>query len=254
MIHFFEKGQGQPLILLHGFCESSELWDPLAMELCKSFRVLCPDLPGFGRSPLNHSSFTLEDIAEQLESWMELHGIHSPILLGHSLGGYLALALLERLGTRVKAIGLMHSTALADEKEKIETRNRTLIFLKKYGVEKFVTSFIPPLFSQKNQAQFRGEIDGLILRAKPCQVETLMAYTLAMRDRKERLTLIKEFSGPSLLLAGTEDLAVKIESSRVQKGAFTHYVELQGVGHMGMIEEREKVLDKVRQFLATAMK
>lgn len=254
MIHFFEKGQGQPLILLHGFCESSELWNPLAMELSKSVRVLCPDLPGFGQSPLSHSRFTLEDIAEQLEAWMELHGIHAPILLGHSLGGYLALALLERLGTKVKAIGLLHSTALADEKEKIETRNRTLIFLKKYGVEKFVTSFIPPLFSERNQVQFREEIESLILRAKPCQVETLMAYTLAMRDRKERLTLIKEFSGPSLLLAGTEDLAVKIESSRAQKGAFTHYVELAGVGHMGIIEDREKVLEKVQQFVAIAMK
>jgi len=67
MLHFFEKGQGHPLLLLHGFCESGEMWHYFADSLSTQYRVICPDLPGFGNSPLTHPIHSLEEVAEQLE-------------------------------------------------------------------------------------------------------------------------------------------------------------------------------------------
>ena len=249
MLHFFEKGQGPVLLFLHGFCESGEMWHYLADSLSTQYRVICPDLPGFGSSPITHPITCLEDVAEQLEEWMDALQIQNPIVMGHSLGGYVALALLERMGDRIQAIGLLHSTAYADDLEKKEMRNRTLTFLKKHGAAKFVTSFVPQLFPDHRRIELAEAMAQAIEDGKRSSLEGLLAYTVAMRDRKDRLGVLQQFAGPKLLLAGTLDGSVKIESSRAQQEAFTHYIELEGVGHLGMVEEKEKTLAVVQDFV-----
>lgn len=248
MIYFFEKGAGQPVVLLHGFCESRRMWHYFAEKLSERFRVICPDLPGFGDSPIGGDRISLEEVAVQLEEWMEENHIADPIIIGHSLGGYVALALLELMGNSIKAIGLFHSTAFPDDEEKKGMRDRTIVFLKKNGVEKFVTSFVPPLFPEKRREELSSEIESAIEDAKRSSLNGLIAYAGAMRDRKDRLYILKNYTGPKLLIAGTEDSAVKIEASRAQQDAFSHYIELPSVGHMGMVEEREKTLDILRKF------
>ncbi|WP_339867506.1 alpha/beta hydrolase [uncultured Algoriphagus sp.] len=247
-IHFFEKGKGQPIVLIHGFCEIGEMWRDFAEKLSTDFRVICPDLPGCGKSPLSHSQNTLEEIAIQLEDWMEENLIKDPILIGHSLGGYVMLALLELMGKKLKAVGLFHSTAFADDEEKKGMRNRTIIFLKKHGVDKFVTSFVPPLIPEDKRDEFQAEIDIAIAQAKQSTLDGLIAYTKAMRDRKDRFEVLKNFSGSKLLIAGTEDGAVKIDASRKHKEAITDYFELENTGHLGMIERKEESLKIVREF------
>jgi pimeloyl-ACP methyl ester carboxylesterase len=253
MLHFFEKGQGPVLLFLHGFCETGEMWRHFADSLSTQYRVLCPDLPGFGASPITHPITCIEDVAEQLEEWMDALQIQHPIVLGHSLGGYVALALLERMGDRIKAIGLLHSTAYADDLEKKELRNRVIIFLKKHGAAKFVSSFVPQLFPEHRREELAGAMAHAIEDGQRSSLEGLLAYTVAMRDRKDRLAVLEQFEGPKLLLAGTIDGAVKIESSRAQQGAFTHYIELEGVGHLGMVEEKEKTLAVVQDFVREAL-
>ncbi|SEG21791.1 alpha/beta fold hydrolase [Algoriphagus boritolerans] len=247
-IHFFERGKGYPLVLIHGFCETGNMWADFAEALSNEFRVICPDLPGIANSPISEDQITLEEVAVSLEDWMKVNQIENPIVIGHSLGGYVSLALLELMGNRIKAIGLFHSTAFADDGEKKEMRNRTITFLRKYGVEKFVTSFVPPLFSENRRAELSKEIELAIEDGKRSTLNGLIAYAGAMRDRKERLDILKLYSGPKLLIAGTEDAAVKIESSRAQKDVFSHYYELQGVGHMGMVESKEETLELIRAF------
>lgn len=252
-IHFFEKGNGQPLILIHGFCETGRIWEYFAEKLSEDFRVFCPDLPGIGGSGIDGDQLSLEEVAVALEDWMEVNRISDPIVIGHSLGGYVALALLELIGNRMKAIGLFHSSAFADDQEKKEMRNRTILFLKKNGVEKFVTSFVPPLFPENKREELSKEIEAAIEDGNRSSLEGLIAFTGAMRDRKDRLEVLTHFSGPKLLIAGTEDGAVKIASSRAQKHAFTQYDELEGVGHMGMIEEKDLTLELVRKFALEAL-
>jgi len=254
MLHFFEKGQGQPLVFLHGFCESGEMWHYFADSLSVHYRVFCPDLPGFGGSPITNPITCLEEVAEQLEEWMDALQIQDPIVLGHSLGGYVGLALLERMGNRLKAIGLLHSTAFADDLEKKEMRNRSLTFLNKHGAAKFVSSFVPQLFPEHRRVELADALAHAIEDGKRSSLEGLLSYTIAMRDRLDRIAILQQFGGPKLLLAGTLDTSVKIESSRAQKEAFTHYIELEGVGHLGMIEEKEKSLALVQDFVREALR
>lgn len=252
-IHFFEEGTGQPLILIHGFCETARMWTDFADRLSDEFRVICPDLPGIGGSPISGDQITLEEVAVILEEWLEENQIRNPIVIGHSLGGYVALALLELMGTRLKAVGLFHSSAFADAADKKETRNKAIVFLKKNGVDKFVTSFVPPLFPEDRREELAAEIEAAIEDGKRSSLDGLVAFTGAMRDRKDRLEVLKHYSGPKLLIAGTEDGAVKIEASRAQKHVFSQYHELEGVGHMGMIEQKDQTLKLVREFALSSL-
>ena len=252
-IHFFEKGEGQPLILIHGFCETGKMWTHFAEELSKDFRVICPDLPGFGKSRLDADELSLEIVAIWLEEWMEEQYIEDPIVIGHSLGGYVALALAELLGSQIKAIGLFNSTSFADDESKKEMRDRTMIFLQKNGAKKFVTSFVPQLFPENRREELASEIDEAVSQAQESSLNGLLAFTKAMRDRKDRSEILAHFQGKSLLIAGTEDGAVRIEASRAQNSLVTQYFELEGMGHMGMIEEKATTLDMVRDFCLSTL-
>jgi pimeloyl-ACP methyl ester carboxylesterase len=249
MIAFSKNGKGPHLILIHGFCESKEMWISFAKELSPDYTVYCPDLPGFGESPINRDHISLEETAVIIHDWMVELGIHNPIVIGHSLGGYVTLALAELLGSDLKAIGLFHSTALPDDGEKKKTRNKTIQFIKKYGVDKFIESFVPPLFSEAHRAENKGKITELIDLGKKSTKKGLLAFIAAMRDRKDRMEVWKTFQGPKLLIAGELDGAVKIEASQLHKPYTTHYHELIGTGHMGMFEEKEKTSDIIKKFL-----
>jgi pimeloyl-ACP methyl ester carboxylesterase len=254
MIHFFEKGVGAPLVLIHGFCETSQMWTSFAEELSQEFRVICPDLPGFGNSPIESDQITLEEIASSLENWMLDQQFENPIVIGHSLGGYVTLALLERMGEKIKAIGLFHSTSFADDLEKKEMRDRTVTFLQKHGVDKFVTTFVPQLFPDSKKVALEAEINEAISQAKKSSLNGLIAFSRAMRDRIDRSECVRKFKGPKLFIAGTLDGAVKIEASRAQQELFTTYHELAETGHMGMIERKEETIELVRQFCRSAVK
>lgn len=247
-IDFFEKGQGQPIVLIHGFCEIAEMWKDFANSLSEDFRIICPNLPGIGNSKLEQSGLTMEEIAVLLENWMEEEGILNPIVIGHSLGGYVTLALTELMGQKLKAIGLFNSTAFSDSQEKKEMRDRTVIFLQKYGVDTFVTSFVPPLFPETRRGELNPDIQQAIEQGKNCSLEGLIALTKAMRDRKDRIEVLANFQGPKLMIAGELDTAVPIEASRKHQNAVTDYVELPATGHVGMIERKEETIEIIRSF------
>ncbi len=129
-IHSEVKGEGNPVILIHGFCETFAIWKPLVNKLAFSHKVITLDLPGFGKSPLPESPFSITDIADQVHLWLLEKNLLGSIIIGHSLGGYVALALAEKYPDSIKGFGLMHSTAFADDEEKKHSRNKTIEFVK----------------------------------------------------------------------------------------------------------------------------
>ncbi|MBN3581577.1 alpha/beta hydrolase [Algoriphagus aestuarii] len=247
-IQFFEKGQGPALILIHGFCETAAMWEDFADALSSEFRVICPDLPGVGQSLIDSETLSMEEIAVILESWLEEKQILYPIVIGHSLGGYVTLALAELMGQKLKGIGLFHSTAFSDSQEKKEMRDRTVTFLVKHGVEKFVTSFVPPLFPEARREELDEEIQKAIDQAKDCSLQGLIALTRAMRDRKDRFDVLADFQGPKLMIAGELDTAVPLEASKKHQEIVTTYLELPGTGHMGMVEQKAETIAILREF------
>lgn len=249
MINFVSIGQGKPLIFIHGFCESKEMWITFSEELAKTHTVYCIDLPGFGESPLQQDSITLEEVAVMLHDWMEENRIYHPTVIGHSLGGYVTLALAELMGNELTAMGLFHSTAFPDDLEKKKTRNKTITFIKKHGVDKFIDSFVPPLFSEQHRIIHKSKIEELTALGKKSSKKGVLAYLAAMRDRRDRIEVWKNFKGKKLMIAGVLDGAVKIEGSRMHKPHTDEYFELQEVGHMGMFEAEKETLKILKDFL-----
>ena len=110
-INHSEKGKGHPLVLIHGFCETNRIWDRFAENLSASYRILLPDLPGFGGSPLAAKPFSIADIGLQLLHWMDDLQLENPVVIGHSLGGYVTMAMASEHPGRLPGFGLFHSSA-----------------------------------------------------------------------------------------------------------------------------------------------
>ena len=248
-IFYTDTGEGFPIILIHGFCETHEVWNELASELARECRVICIDLPGFGLSELPPVPFTLLSIAQKINHLIGSLGISKTVVIGHSLGGYVTLAMIENDPQFFMGFGLFHSTALADSEEKKISRNKVIEFVTIHGVTQFIQSFVPPLFSDPNNVYINDSVSmGLMTRS-----ETLIAYTTAMRDRPDRTNVLKAFNGPILFLAGELDTVINIETIKTQaKLAHTPIlVTMQSVAHMGMYEDKLTSLNCLRGYLGS---
>ena len=249
-IHFYKEGKGPAVILIHGFCESGEMWRDYSSSISSTHTCYSIDLPGFGLSPLSQKQITIEEIAIELSDWMSDQKIESPILIGHSLGGYVALALLEFLGSEIKGIGLFNSTSFGDSIEKKAMRDRAFGFIEKFGVGKFVDSFVPQLFPSPRRVELEQDIIKAVKDAHRSSLQGLLAYTYAMRERRDRSLLLRDFEGKKLMICGTEDSSIPIEDSRKQEAFVTDYHEIKDMGHMGMIEKKENCLEILLKFLS----
>ncbi|AWW30625.1 alpha/beta hydrolase [Echinicola strongylocentroti] len=248
-IEYTDQGHGKPVIFIHGFCETKEMWGKFIEAFSGEYRVLCPDLPGFGDSRWYEETISMEQAAQMLQDWIHDLALEKPVVIGHSLGGYVALAMAELMGDELGGLGLFHSTAFADDEEKIGVRNRTLTFVKKHGVKVFVDSFVPPLFTAAHRESMKGTIQEVVQIARRTTNEGLVSFTKAMRDRKDRMDVLRDFSGKKLMIAGVLDGAVKIDDSRKHQVYVDAYHELPDAGHMGMFEQEATTLAMVREFL-----
>lgn len=246
-IFYTDQGKGFPVLFIHGFCETHEIWTSFSNELSKNFRVLTIDLPGFGLSESLRSPFSLTDVAVKVIELLSSLQIDSCIVIGHSLGGYVTLAMVEQNPNRIKAFSLFHSTAYPDTEERKLSRNKVIEFVSKHGVQTFIESFIPPLFFD----QSNKHILPLVKLASQTRLETLVAYLEAMRDRPDRTNVLQYFDGHVLFIAGERDSGISSESIRKQaelaaKGIVTVLPE---VAHMGMFEDERTTSLKVYDFM-----
>ena len=245
---FFEmRGEGQSVILLHGFPMNHHIWDNFSKALSKRYRVFTPDLPGFGKSSLPLDHFSLAEIADQLIAWIHEEKIASPVVIGHSLGGYVTLAMVKRNPELFSGFGLFHSTALADTEERRESRTKVIEFVTRNGAEAFTANFIEPLFADHNNPH----IDGVKEIAKQTSAGTVIAYTLAMRDRKNEEETITKFSKPIFFLGGEKDQGISPDSLRLQAAKSQHSEVhiLSGSAHMAMYEQPAEALALVSDFI-----
>lgn len=245
-IYYKERGKGFPLILIHGFCETNEIWDSFAEKLSPDFRVITPDLPGFGKSPLSNGRISIAGVAAELTSWLHKIEIRQCLAIGHSLGGYVTLSMISQEPNLIAGFGLFHSTAFPDSEEKKQNRNKVFEFVNKNGVAPFVETFVPGLFYQKDNPS----IEKVYSIASKTQKDTLLAYTLAMRDRPESTSILASYEGDSIFLAGRYDSLIPYsaidEQSRMN--AKSDLKILENSGHMGMLEDAETAFKAVQSF------
>lgn len=246
-LNFREQGSGPTVILIHGFPMNQHVWDDFAEKLSEGAHVVTLDLPGFGKSAGLPENFSLEDVAETVLSWMRKKQYSDPVVIGHSLGGYVALAMAEHNKDFASGMCLFHSTAVKDSEEKKQSRNKTVDFINKQGVHAFTSNFIAQLYADPQHSSITKVKNISVQSSK----ETVVGYTYAMRDRKDRTELLKRFPRPILFLAGEKDQGIPSDTILAQ-AALNRNAEaviLPDVAHMGMFEAEGPCLKNILHFI-----
>ncbi len=239
-------GTGKPVILIHGFGEDGNVWQHQIPVLEKQYTLIIPDLPGSGNSELipDMSIEGMADCIKELSS-IEISKV-SPsggdlegAFFGHSMGGYITLALVEKHPQLINAFGLIHSSAYADSEEKKEARQKSIEFIKANGAYEFLKTAIPGLFYQPENNR---DCEDLVEAGKNFTAEALIAYYTAMINRPDRTAVLKTATQPVLFIMGQYDKAVPFEHSLAQSHLpqQSHVHILRNSAHMGMFEEAEK--------------
>lgn len=248
LLHFIDQGAGRPLVFIHGFCDTHHLWDDFIQPFTARFRVLCVDLPGFGKSELVPPPFTLDQVGDRLAGLFQELGLKRPIVVGHSLGGYVALSILEHHPQQLGGIVLFHSTAFADSEERKLVRDKVAAFVREHGSGPFLETFVPGLFADK----VHPAISATRQRTAGTSAEALVAYAMAMRNRPDRSAVMASTDLPVLLLGGVLDALIPIQDLRKIKLLAPHaeLAELPETGHMGMFEAKNEAQAILSSYIA----
>ncbi len=239
---------GPWIVFLHGFCEQQSLWDQVLPSL-SGYRILTLDLPGFGASK-GFAFESLHQIGEQVQQLFNTLAISNPLIIGHSMGGYLAANMIESGLIKPRALAMVHSTFSADSEEKKQNRLKTISFLETNPLEAFLKVFITGLFSPANAAN-----SNIIAKAEQMvsnnQKEAVIAALKAMMNRTSSYDWLENTDMPILFIAGREDshvpLAITIkEASLCRRGSL---VILDDCGHIGQFEQPLKVKNALENFI-----
>src|SRR6476620_9667148 len=243
-------GVGIPVMLVHGFGEDGSIWENQISELSLKYKLIVPDIPGSGESARLEQG-TMEIYADVLDEIVCEEGLQSFVLIGHSMGGYIALAYAEKYGAKLDGLGLFHSSAYADDEEKKETRRKGIRFIHEHGSAKFLEQAIPGLFSENTRVHNPGLVREIISRYANFDPESLVQYYEAMILRPDRTKVLKESKCPVLFILGAEDNAVPLNKGLEQ----THLADIcyihicKNSGHMGMLEESSECNEVLTTFI-----
>lgn len=231
------------LVFLHGFAESREIWTEFTREFPDGYRLLVPNLLGHGTNRHSAADLTMEGQARYLNEYLKEKNCPAPVLLvGHSMGGYVALAYAERYPDRVAGLALINSSALPDTDEKRANREKNIGFVERHGAEKFMDTFVRPLFAPANRDRLPEQLAFLEEIGKATPQETIIGANRGMAARPDRTRVLREATFPVLMVVGKEDVAVHLDQSAAQAhlAPEAYAVFLHDVGHLAYYERPEE--------------
>lgn len=249
-INFTDSGKGSCVVFLHGFLESLDMWDEYSELLSDRYRVICIDLPGFGKSEMVHDIHTMEIYADTTKAVLEHLNIYECVLAGHSMGGYVSLVFAEKYPELLKGLVIFHSHGAEDDPEAKKNRDRAIEIIKQNHVT-FVRDFIQNLFAQENVQRLSYEIDIMKKNAAMISPEAIIAAIAGMRDRESKIDVLREINVPVLFIAGKQDSRMPLDKIMDQAKLPMHseVLLLGNIGHMGFLEAKEECLEKINNFV-----
>ena len=236
------RGKGTPLVLLHGFPLDHHLWDEVVPLLEDTFDIILPDLRGFGESTTVDSPYSMDDYASDIAGLLDQLGIQKAAIVGHSMGGYAAMAFVRRYPERVSGLGLVSSQVLADAPERKEGRYKSAADVEANGIESVVATMTPKFTADEElQSYARASME----RQRPA---AYIGALKAMAERADSTSLLSSLNFPVVVVHGDADALIPIDRAREVKEALpqAHLVEISGAGHMPMMEAKEKTAQALK--------
>ena len=251
-IHYTDSGDGTVIVLLHGYLESSEVWNGFSGELALSFRVIMVDLPGCGLSDVFGEVHSMEFMAVTIKELFDHLGIKKVFLTGHSLGGYVALAFLELFPDLLSGYCLFHSQPFADTPAALEKRMREIEIVKMGKKNLMYPDNVIKMFASSNLEKFTDALHRSQNIASRIPGEGIIAVLNGMMIRPSRLTFMEEGKVPCLWILGSMDNYIPCEliQTQVKLPSNARVVVLINSGHLGFVEEKDLTIRVIRDFIS----
>ncbi|WP_308991506.1 alpha/beta hydrolase [Mariniflexile litorale] len=247
-IFYTDEGQGNPVVLLHGFLENATMWNPFIPELSKNNRVICIDLLGHGKTECLGYIHTMELMAKAVEAVLNHLKIKYSTFIGHSMGGYVALAFAEKNPDALKGLCLMNSTALPDTEEKKQNRDRAIVAVKQ-NYKTFIRIAVNNLFRPKNRIAFADKIKEVVNEALKTPLQGIIAALEGMKIRKNRVHILQLSNFKKMIIISKKDpvLDYNILFNQAMNNN-VNVVEFPD-GHMSHIENESIFLTQIVYFI-----
>lgn len=241
-----------PLVLLHGFCEDATLWSPL-LPAWPGIPVVMMDFPGFGASDQPHEP-TVAAYADAVVQALDALQIDRCVLLGHSLGGYVALEFAAQYAERLAGFGLVHSHPYADTEERKTARQRGIEMLQSGKRDLYVSQLFPNLFAPAFVQAHPEVLAAVIEQGKKQSPAGITAALQAMMNRRDHQDTLRAALCPVLFLLGETDGLVPLDTAwkSAMLPTAAQVEVLPGVAHMGMYEAPETCAERVATFYSFA--
>ncbi len=247
-MHVEIYGEGPTVFLLHGFLENSKIWDPFIADLSTSYRLICPDFYGHGETPQHGEMHSMELFAEAILTIMQKLEIEQAAFIGHSMGGYVAMAMADLYPERVTRLLLLNSSPQEDSEIRKKERQQVIKIVQKHKPI-FMRSAITNLFAEVNRERFSEAIERHIIDAMRMETSAIVATVKGMKERRDREAVLADFAGVKWLVAGEHDNLIPL--SKITHVAQHTGAELKTMlgGHMSYIEQRDAVSATLKDFL-----
>jgi pimeloyl-ACP methyl ester carboxylesterase len=235
-VDYEESGSGRPLVLLHGFPLHRGVWEDSAKILAGRFRVIVPDLRGFGRT-ISEKPFTMESLADDVHQLLAALGATPCVLGGLSMGGYVAQAFAKKYPADLAGLVLIDTKSAADTAEGKQGRNQMIELARSSGSAAIAEQMFPKMIAASSVGT--GAAAKLRAIMESCPVKTIEHALAAMRDREDYTSLFARLPVPLLVVVGDQDAISPPEVARaiVAGAPKGKLAMIAGAGHMVPIEK-----------------
>lgn len=252
IIEYEDTGCGAPLVLLHAFPLTNRMWRPQIDAFGRDFRVLAPNLRGFGRSSTHQSTLTLKDAAMDVADWLDYLPIDEPIILGGlSMGGYLSFEFARRFPSKLRALILADTKAEADSDEAKTKRSETIAFARHHSAGEVFDRMQFNLFGPTTRGSHPELIESARQIAVALEVSAIIAALEALRDRGDSRDLLPQIAAPTLVVCGEEDAITPPDIARQMASQIpgAHLEIIAQAGHLSNLEQPHAFNRVVREWL-----
>jgi 3-oxoadipate enol-lactonase len=248
---YTDAGIGRPVVLIHGYPFNRTLWNEQVAALSNSYRVIAPDLRGFGESDASEGTVTMNQMAQDVALLLDHLGIARATIAGLSMGGYVALAFYKQLPSRVRALVLADTRAQADSEEAKQTRAQQAEKALTEGMAGIADAMLPKLLTPETvskRPEVVKRVRDMMLKTKP---EGAAAALRGMAERDDQTDLLQKISVPALILVGAEDAITPVADSEKMHHAIadSRLMVLQNAGHVSNLERTEQFNQALLDFL-----
>ena len=224
------------------------MWDFCSPSIAKNHRVISIDLLGHGKSGSIGYVHTMDDQAHMVKAVLNYLNVFFATIVGHSMGGYVALAFGELFPKALKSLVLINSTSYGDSSDRQKNRDRAVKMVKK-DYASFVRLSITNLFSSASRITFYEEIEQLKSDALETPLQGIIAAQEGMKTRKDTSFFLKSLQIPILLILSKNDSVLDYSENIKQIENSNIVLFVLNDGHMSTIENRDEVLSLLKNFI-----